>query len=463
MGEMIDGIWHSAQSAGPSSGGAFVRPATVFRNRIEPGGRFPPESGRYHLYASLACPWAHRTLIFRQLKGLGNLIGLSITHWLMAGDGWTFDPAAGVIPDPFGAHYLHEIYKRADPHYTGRVTVPVLWDAKEKTIVSNESAEIIRMFGSAFDSIGAAPGDYYPDKLREEIDALNARIYETVNNGVYRAGFAKTQAAYEAAVTALFESLDWLENMLAKQPYLCGATITEADWRLFTTLVRFDAVYNGHFKCNIRRLTDYPALWDYARSLYQIPGVSGTVNFEHIKQHYYLSQPWVDSTGIVPNGPALDFSKPGSRTPKPDGTRPRMVGLNHIALEVGDIEKALAFYGKIFDVRLRGKAEGAAFIDMGDQFLALMKGPVRQPASHRHFGLVVDDRAAIRTLAQAAGAKMLEGELLDFLDPWGNRIEVVEYADIQFSKTKPVLRAMQLDLEKTEAANQELSAKGMKT
>ncbi len=317
MGKMIDGVWRREQDAAPTTNGGFVRPATAFRDRIEPGGRFPPEAGRYHLYVSLACPWAHRTLIFRRLKGLEGHIGLSVTHWLMGEDGWTFDIAEGVIPDPLGARALHEIYARADRHYTGRVSVPVLWDLREGTIVNNESAEIIRMFNSAFDGAGAAPGDYYPEDLRPEINALNERIYATVNNGVYKAGFARTQPAYDAAVAALFETLDWLEDRLSRQQFLCGERITEADWRLFTTLIRFDAVYHGHFKCNLRRLLDYTALWNYTRSLFQIPGVAETVNLDHIKRHYYLSHPWLDPTGIVPAGPGPDFLQPGERTSPP--------------------------------------------------------------------------------------------------------------------------------------------------
>ncbi len=309
MGQLIDGRWTNAEGAVPVTNGAFARPQAAFRNQIEAGGRFPPQAGRYHLYASLACPWAHRTLIFRRLKKLETHIGLSITHWLMADQGWTFEPAEGVIPDPFGAQTLHEIYTRADPGYTGRVSVPVLWDTVENTIVSNESADIIRMFNSAFNDIGAANGDYYPEEKRGEIDALNERIYATVNNGVYRAGFAKTQHAHDTAVAALFETLDWLEARLSAQTYLTGESMTEADWRLFTTLIRFDAVYHGHFKCNIRRLVDYPALMRFTRTLYVVPGVAETVNFEHIKRHYYLSHPWLDPTGIVPTGPAQDFTQ----------------------------------------------------------------------------------------------------------------------------------------------------------
>jgi len=312
---MIDGAWKRDQKVENSARGAFIRPASRFRDRIEPGGRFAPEGGRYHLYVSLACPWAHRTLIFRKLKGLESMIGLSVTHWLMAEEGWTFDPSDGVIADPAGAHALHEIYARADPHYSGPVTVPVLWDRKTGAIVNNESAEIIRIFNSAFDVLGAAPGDYYPQRLRTEIDTLNSRIYDTVNNGVYKAGFARTQQAYDDAVTALFETLDWLEARLSSQSCLVGATLTEADWRLFTSLLRLDLAYHGHFKCNIRRLVDYPALWDFTRALYQIPGIAATVNIDHIKRHYYLSHPWLDPTGIVPAGPRFDLAEPSARLP----------------------------------------------------------------------------------------------------------------------------------------------------
>ncbi len=312
MGGMIDGVWRRDGEAVPTASGGFARPETSFRDHVALGGRFPPEAGRYHLYVSLACPWAHRTLIFRCLKRLEGQISLSVTHWLMGEEGWTFDEGDGVIPDPSGAPALHEVYARADRHYTGRVTVPVLWDKQNGTIVSNESAEIVRMLNSAFDGCGAATGDYYPKALRPEINALNERIYVTVNNGVYRAGFAKTQAAYDDAVSALFNTLDWLEDRLSGQPFLCGAQVTEADWRLFTTLVRFDAVYYGHFKCNLRRLADYPALWEYTRTLCRVPGIAETVNLTHIKRHYYLSHPWLDPTGIVPAGPALPFATPGT-------------------------------------------------------------------------------------------------------------------------------------------------------
>ena len=320
MGLMIDGAWVREDRDRATPRGEFERPATHFRHRIAPGTDFPPEPGRYHLYVSLACPWAHRTLIFRAIKRLHDMIGLSVTHWLMGEDGWTFSPAEGVIADPvMNARFLHELYARADPQFNGRVTVPVLWDRASNRIVNNESAEIIRILNSAFDECGAAPGDYYPAPLRETIETVNARVYATLNNGVYRAGFARTQQAYEDAVMPLFATLDWLEARLADQPYLCGDRLTEADWRLFTTLIRFDAVYHGHFKCNLRRIVDYPALWDFLRSLYQAPGIAGTVDFGHIKPHYYMSHPWVNPTAIVPAGPILDLSAPGSRVPRLPG------------------------------------------------------------------------------------------------------------------------------------------------
>jgi putative glutathione S-transferase len=242
------------------------------------------------------------------------MIGLSVVHWFMGENGWTFADGTGVIADPFhNAKYFYEIYLAADPLYSGRVTVPVLWDKHTGTIVSNESAEIIRMFNSAFDNVGAAPGDYYPHALREQIDAVNTRIYSTINNGVYRAGFATTQDAYEEAVNPLFESLDWIEETLRQQRYLCGDVITEADWRLFTSLVRFDAVYAGHFKCNIKRIVDYPNLWAYARELYQYPGVADTINMHHIKHHYYQSHASINPSRIVPAGPTSDFTLPHNR------------------------------------------------------------------------------------------------------------------------------------------------------
>ncbi|MDU0340695.1 glutathione S-transferase family protein [Bosea rubneri] len=316
MGLLIDGRWHDRWYETKESGGRFIRQESAFRNWVTAdgspgpsgGGGFKAEAGRYLLYVSLACPWAHRTLIFRQLKGLADLIDVSVVHWLMAEQGWTFAEGEGVVPDPIGgARYLHEVYTRAEPSYSGRVTVPVLWDRKTGTVVNNESSEIICMLNSAFDGIGARQGDYYPQALRAEIDALNERIYATVNNGVYRAGFATTQAAYEEGVLPLFETLDWLEERLATRRYLTGETTTEADWRLFTTLIRFDAVYVGHFKCNIRRIADYPRLSAYLRALLEFEGVRGTVNLGHIKRHYYQSHRTLNPSGIVPVGPELAF------------------------------------------------------------------------------------------------------------------------------------------------------------
>lgn len=322
MGLLIDGQWHDQWYDTASTSGRFVRQDSAFRNWITPDGApgptgnggFKAEPGRYHLYVSLACPWAHRTLIFRILKGLDSFIGVSAVHWLMADQGWTFAAGPGVIPDSVGgARYIHEVYTRADPAYSGRATVPVLWDKKTGTIVNNESAEIIRMLNSAFDGIGAKAGDYYPVPLRAEIDELNERIYRTVNNGVYRTGFATTQEAYDEAVGPLFETLDWLEQHLAGRRFLVGDQLTEADWRLFTTLIRFDPVYVGHFKCNLRRIIDYPNLWAHTRSLYQMPGIAATVNFEHIKRHYYESHTTLNPSGIVPAGPLIDYAAPHDR------------------------------------------------------------------------------------------------------------------------------------------------------
>lgn len=322
MGILIDGEWQDIWYPTEETQGRFVRSAAQFRNWITadgsagPSGRagFKAEAGRYHLYVSYACPWANRTLIFRKIKGLEKMISLSVVHWHMAEEGWTFDDGEGVIADPlFNAAYLRDIYLQANNSYSGRVTVPVLWDKKTNTIVSNESAEIIRMFNSAFDDLGAAEGDYYPEKLHEDIELLNDRIYDTVNNGVYKAGFATTQEAYEEAVIPLFETLDWLEQRLAKQRYLTGNQITEADWRLFTTLARFDPVYIGHFKCNLKRLVDYPNLWAYTRDLYQQPGVAGTINMHHIKNHYYGSHTTINPSGVVPLGPVLNYNASHSR------------------------------------------------------------------------------------------------------------------------------------------------------
>jgi putative glutathione S-transferase len=321
MGQLINGVWQE-QELLASKDGHFERRDSAFRNWITPDGRpgptgqdgFRAVAGRYHLYVSLACPWAHRTLIMRMLKGLQDIIPISVTHWLMAEHGWTFAPGDGVISDPlYNSRYLYELYARADDEYSGRASVPILWDRHTQTIVNNESADIIRMFGSAFDQVGARPGDYYPQPLRHEIDMVNQRIYETLNNGVYRCGFATTQAAYEAAVVPLFETLDWLEGRLSHSRFLCGDTLTEADIRLFTTLVRFDSVYHGHFKCNIRRIVDYKNLWAYTRDLFQLPGVAETVDFGHIKRHYYMSHRRINPTGIVPVGPELDFESPADR------------------------------------------------------------------------------------------------------------------------------------------------------
>jgi putative glutathione S-transferase len=314
MGDFIKGQWRAEGDFPHDPSGRFVRPDAPFRNWVSidgaPGptgaGGFKAEPGRYHLIVSLACPWAHRTLIFRRLKGLEEMISLSVVHWLLRERGWTFDEGPGVIPDPiFHASELRDFYLKARPDYSGRVTVPVLWDRKTGTIVNNESSEIIRMFNSAFDAVGAAKGDYYPPAFRFEIDALNARIYQTVNNGVYRAGFATTQEAYEEAFRALFETLDFLEQRLARQRFLFGELLTEADWRLFTTLIRFDPVYFGHFKCNLREIKDYPALQRYLRELYHWPKVAETVDFFHIKHHYYASHLRINPTGIVPLGPEL--------------------------------------------------------------------------------------------------------------------------------------------------------------
>ena len=322
MGLLVDGIWHDHWYDTKSAKGRFERKASQFRNWITPDGApgpsgeggFAAQAGRYHLYVSYACPWAHRTLIFRAPKGLEKMISLSVVNWFMGADGWTFDDADGVIPDTVnGARYVHQIYTAAQNDYSGRVTVPVLWDEKRATIVNNESSEIIRMLTYAFDGIGAAAGDYYPPALQAEIDALNADIYETVNNGVYRAGFATTQGAYEEAIGPLFETLDGLEDRLSAQRYLTGGQVTEADWRLFTTLVRFDPVYVGHFKCNWKRIADYPNLSAYVRDLYQHPGVAGTVRMDHIKSHYYVSHKTINPTGIVPLGPQIDYLAPHDR------------------------------------------------------------------------------------------------------------------------------------------------------
>jgi glutathionyl-hydroquinone reductase len=325
MGLLVNGTWRDEWYDTESTGGEFVRQDSAFRNWVTadgaPGpsgtGGFTADAGRYHLYVSLACPWAHRTLILRALKGLEDAISVSVVHPHMLGNGWEFAPSAAgdfTAGDPLhDSRFLYEIYLRAKSDYTGRVTVPVLWDRERNTIVSNESADIIRMLNRAFDDIASAGIDYCPSSLRGEIDTVNARVYAEVNNGVYRCGFATTQAAYEKAFAELFGALDWLDERLASRRYLVGEQITEADWRLFTTLVRFDAVYVGHFKANLRRIRDYPQLSGYLRELYQVPGIAPTVNFDHIKQHYYFSHRMINPTGIVPAGPALDLDAPHGR------------------------------------------------------------------------------------------------------------------------------------------------------
>lgn len=322
MGLLVDGQWQDKWYDTEASGGRFVREDAGFRNWVTADGSagptgvggFKAEANRYHLYVSLACPWAHRTTIYRKLKGLEDMISLSVVHPFMGDKGWTFAEGAGVIADPIvNASYLYEVYVAAKPDYTGRVTVPILWDKKTNTIVSNESSEIIRMLNSAFDEVGATDVNFLPKALLAEIDTINEFVYSAVNNGVYKAGFATTEAAYKEAVVTLFDALDTLEARLADQRYLLGDTITEADWRLFTTLVRFDAVYVGHFKCNIRRIVDYPNLWGYLRDLYQVPGIAETVSIEHIKAHYYTSHANINPTRIIPVGPVLDFNEPHDR------------------------------------------------------------------------------------------------------------------------------------------------------
>ncbi|MEN1939806.1 glutathione S-transferase family protein [Luteimonas sp. MJ246] len=315
MGLLVDGQWHDTwyDTAGD---GEFKREEAKFRDWLSAGGGsgpdgqagHPAEAGRYRLYVSYACPWAHRTLVVRALKGLEDLVPVSVVHWRMLENGWTFEEGPGVTPDPvMGAAYMHQLYTRAQPGMTGRVTVPVLWDQATDTIVSNESSEIIRMFNTAYDGLGAKPGDFHPEALRADIDAVNARVYPTVNNGVYRAGFATTQSAYEDAVRPLFETLDWLDARLSASDWLVGGRLTEADIRLFTTLVRFDAVYHGHFKCNLRRIADYPALHAFTARMMELPGVRGTVHFDHIKRHYYESHRTINPTGIVPLGPVEQY------------------------------------------------------------------------------------------------------------------------------------------------------------
>lgn len=322
MGLLVDGVWKDQWYDTKSTGGRFKRSESQFRNWITPDGSagpvgqngFKAEAGRYHLYVSYACPWAHRTLIMRTLKGLEDMIDVSVVGMTMLEHGWTFDKNNGSSGDAlFGNSFMHEVYTKADKTYSGRVTVPVLWDKKTNTIVSNESADIIRMFNSAFDGIGATPGDFYPETLRTEINALNYRIYDTVNNGVYKAGFATSQQAYQDAVIPLFETLDWLEGRLSENRYLAGDSLTEADIRLFTTLIRFDPVYVGHFKCNLKRVADYTELSGFMREIYQLPGVKETVFMDHIKTHYYASHQTINPTGVIPAGPIDDLDAPHGR------------------------------------------------------------------------------------------------------------------------------------------------------
>lgn len=322
MGLLVNGQWQDQWYDTSKSGGKFEREASKLRNWVtadgNPGptgnGGFKAASGRYHLYVSLACPWAHRTLIFRKLKKLEDHISVSIVSPEMLDCGWTLEKETGGSGDHlFNADYLHQIYTRNKTDYTGRVTVPVLWDKQENCIVSNESSEIIRMFNIAFNQITGDKQDFYPTSKHKEIEAINALVYDNINNGVYRCGFATSQQAYEEAYAKLFAALDDIEQRLSRQRYLVGDTITEADWRLFTTLIRFDAVYHGHFKCNRQRLEDFPQLSHYVRELYQWPAIADTVDFYHIKRHYYFSHANINPTQIVPHGPNIDFCTPHNR------------------------------------------------------------------------------------------------------------------------------------------------------
>lgn len=318
MGQLVDGVWHDVWYDTKSTGGAFQRTNAKFRNWITQDGsagssgtnNFQAQSGRYHLYVSYACPWAHRALIFRALKGLKDHISISAVHPDMLSDGWTFKTdGQGATGDTlFGLPFVRDVYLKAEPNMTGRVTVPILWDKKSETIVSNESSEIIRMFNCAFDRITGNTDDYWPVELRDEMAPINDRIYDTLNNGVYKSGFATTQAAYDAAVNPLFDTLAWLETRLSKNRYLMGSVVTEADWRLFTTLIRFDPVYHLHFKCNRNRIVDYPNLWAYTRELYQWSGVADTVNLNHIVRHYHYSHETINPHRIIPLNPVLDYA-----------------------------------------------------------------------------------------------------------------------------------------------------------
>jgi putative glutathione S-transferase len=328
MGQLVEGVWRDIPRDTKKTGGRFVRKAAQYRNWVtadgSPGpsgeGGFAAEAGRYQLFVSLACPWAHRTLIFRKLKKLEEVIGVTVVDPATRENGWVFSEA---FPDTlYGLKRYYELYLRANPHYSGRVSVPVLWDKRRDTIVSNESSEIIRMLNSAFDGLTGSDLDFYPEPLRGAIDTINEPVYARINNGVYRTGFATSQEAYEEAFTGLFQTLDELDGRLASQRYLVGNRLTEADWRLFTTLIRFDAVYNGHFKCNLRRIADYANLSGYVRDLYQVPGVKETVDFEQIKRHYYYSHESINPTRIVPLGPVLDFDAPHGRDRFPAEGRP---------------------------------------------------------------------------------------------------------------------------------------------
>ncbi|MGR3512438.1 MAG: glutathione S-transferase family protein [Paracoccaceae bacterium] len=315
MGQLVDGQWHDVWYDTKSTGGKFVRSTAKFRNWITPDGEFPAEPDRYHLYVSYACPWAHRTLIFREIKGLRDLITVSVVHPDMLSDGWTFaSDYPGASGDTlYGLPFARDIYTKADPQISGRVTVPILWDKKTETIVSNESSEIIRMFNSAFNEVTGNTDDYWPEEMRDAIEEVNSRIYDTLNNGVYRSGFATSQDAYDEAVTQLFDTMEWLEDRLSKNRYLMGDRVTEADWRLVPTLFRFDLVYHLHFKCNRKRLVDYPNLWAYTRELYQWPGVAETVNFDHIVRHYHYSHESINPHRIIPINPVLDWDAPHGR------------------------------------------------------------------------------------------------------------------------------------------------------
>lgn len=320
MGLLVDGKWQDKWYNTSKSGGKFERQASQFRHQISDAedSTFTAESGRYHLYVSLACPWAHRALIFRTLKGLEDHISVSVVHPEMLENGWEFGDYPGATGDRlYGKKYAHELYTKAKSDITSRVTVPILWDTKTKTIVNNESAEIIRIFNSAFNDLTGNTDDYYPEALRKDIDDINELVYQRINNGVYKSGFATTQDAYEEAVSALFNALETVEARLEKQRYLVSngqdSQITEADWRLFTTLIRFDAVYHGHFKCNIKQIADFPNIFGYMRELYQLPGIAETVNFDHIKRHYYYSHTMINPTQVIPVGPDQDLLSPHGR------------------------------------------------------------------------------------------------------------------------------------------------------